>query len=391
MRVFSIIIFVVFFTTIIGCKKPYTPDAVTTNNNYLVVEGVINIGADSTEIKLSRTVNISSVVTTNPEPGATIAVESDQNTIYPLTEIKKGLYAIAGLNLDITRKYRLRIKTSNSQEYLSDLVAAQATPPIDSIGFNIVNTGVQIYLNTHDPQNSTHYYRWDYAETWQFHAKYQSDYISNGKEIVVRPSDQDIYSCFGNDVSSTILLGSSAKLSQDVIAQSPIASIAPTEEKIEQKYSILVRQYALSSDAYNFWINLKKNTEQLGSIFDAQPSNINGNIHNVANATEPVIGYISACSVQSKRIFISKAQLPAILSWLTKYPYDCEADSLFYYNVNSHQNQVAQSLIPLPASYLPIQAFVVGMDVSPSGYLASSPECVDCTIRGTKIQPAFWK
>lgn len=380
MRVFHILILVMFFTTIFGCKKPYTPTAVTTANNYLVVEGVINIGSDSTQIKLSRTVNLS-VATTNPETGAIVQVESDQNTIYPLTELKRGLYIIASLNLDTTRKYRLRIKTKDSQEYLSDLVAAQVTPPIDSVGFNVLNGGLQIYANAHDPKNSTHYYRWDYAETWQFTAKYYSEFVSNGTNIVARTNDQDIYTCFANDVSSSIILGSSAKLAKDVIYQSPITSIAPSAEKIEIKYSILLRQYALSSDAYNFWVNLKKNTEQLGSIFDAQPSNINGNIHNVANPKEPVIGYISACSVQSKRIFIKRNQLPS--SWTAIYPFDCEIDSLLFRDKNGN-NFVQEVLVPLSSPLVPIGSFA-------GGFSSSSHECVDCTVRGTKAQPAFWK
>jgi len=269
------------------------------------------------------------------------------------------------------------------------LVEVKVTPPIDSVGYTTTDKGVQLYTNTHDPNNNTRYYRWDYSETWQFHAKYQSGYKSDGKEIVNRPVSEDIYSCFGNHASSTILLGSSAKLAKDVIYQNPITAIVSTDEKIETKYSILLRQYALTSDAYNFWVNLKKNTEQLGSIFDAQPSNINGNLHNIANASEPVIGYISACSVQTKRIFITKDQLPQ--SFNTVYPYSCSADSVFYAKGNPPFNEVENVLIPLPSSYIPISAFMLGNSLSISGFTASSLECVDCTIRGTKTKPAFWK
>src|SRR5471030_1700995 len=113
-----------------GCKKPYNPPAVTTSNSYLVVEGVINSGSDSTIIKLSRTVNISSKVTLNPLPGAVLTVESDQNGIYPLTDASNGNYISTGLNLDNTHKYRLRIKTA-SEEYVSDFVAVLNSPPID--------------------------------------------------------------------------------------------------------------------------------------------------------------------------------------------------------------------------------------------------------------------
>ena len=377
----------VLLISIMGCKKPYSPAVITNVTNFLVVEGMINTGPDSTIIKLSRTVNLSAGITANPETGASLAVESDANNTYPLTETKSGYYT-AALNLDNTRKYRLRITTSGNQQYLSDFVPVKVAPPVDSVGFIVQGNSVQIYANTHDPQNSTHYYRWDYTETWEFHSLYQSTYVTNGQAIVPRKAAQLNYYCWATDTSSTIVLGSSAKLQQDVIYQNPITSVASTSEKIEMKYSILVKQYALTTDAYNFWTNLKKNTEQLGSIFDAQPSQINGNVHNVTNASEPVVGYISAGTVQTKRIFISNSQLPRV--WQPTYPYVCEQDSALYCHYRSCQNDVAEFLIPLGSTEIPISQISAANGTS-LGFFGSSIECVDCTIRGKTKQPDFWK
>jgi hypothetical protein len=374
-----------------SCKKPYNPPVITSPGSYLVVEGVINAGADSTIIKLSRTVNLSSGTTNNPETGAVIVVQGNNNNSYPLTETSKGSYSVAGLNLDVTKTYRLSIKTANNQQYLSDYVPVKVTPPVDSVGYTIQSAGLQLYVNTHDPNNNTRYYLWDYKETWQFHARYLSQFITNGTKIVARNPDQIVYSCFGNDASSTILLGSSAKLSQDVIYQSPLTSVVSTSEKIETKYSILVDQYALTSDAYAFYTNLKKNTEQLGSIFDAQPSEISGNIHNVNNVNEPVVGYVIACTVQSKRIFISVDQLPN--NWSPIYPYECDVDSEWFADPHTKppQNEVAQNLIPLGSSIIPITTFQITGSPGIAGYLGVDVDCVDCTIRGTQTQPSFWK
>lgn len=384
----SIYLLILFFL-IWGCKKPYNPPAIASPGNYLVIEGVINPGTDSTIIKLSRTVNLSSGNVHNPETNATVTVQSDASNSYPLIETAPGTYISTGLNLDNSRKYRLSIKTSNNQQYLSDFVAVNITPPIDSVGFLIQSNGIQLYVNTHDPNNNTHYYRWDYAETWQFHAKYESSFITDGKEIVPRTSDQKIYTCFSNNISSSITLGSSAKLSQDVIYQNPLTAVPSTSEKLETKYSILVRQYALSGDAFTFWTNLKKNTEQLGSIFDAQPSNINGNVHNINNAAEPVIGYVSASTVSSKRIFITNNQLP--ITWFPTYPYDCAADTEWFDQPKTHLNMVAQNLIPLGSSEIPIDEFYGKGGPAPLGFLGADIDCVDCTIRGTTKQPSFWK
>jgi hypothetical protein len=375
-----------------GCRKPYDPPAISGTASYLVVGGVINAGPDSTTITLSRTVNVSSANTANPVLGATVAVVSDQNVRFPLTETTNGNYVSPNLNLDVAHQYRLSIKTPNNEQYQSDLVPVGITPPIDSIGYNITNDpvlGIQIYANTHDATNTVKYYRWDYTENWEFHPKYVSYFISNGSAIVYRTQAQDVSTCYTGDISSDIVLGSSAKLSQNVLYQSPIIFIASTSEKIETEYSILLHQYALTADAYNFWLNLRTNTEALGSIFDAQPSQVQGNIHCITNPSEPVIGYISACTVTSKRVFISEDRLPL---WEPTYPYQCNLDSVYTVDPHNGRPDVQLELVPLTSTLFPTNVFGPYPDpsVPPVGYLATTRPCMDCTIRGSVTPPTFW-
>src|SRR6202011_3920054 len=53
-----------------------------------------------------------------------------------------------------------------------------------------------------------------------------------------------------------------------------------------------------------------KNTESLGSIFDAQPSELVSNIECLSTPGKQVIGYISAGTVRQERIWISNADVP---------------------------------------------------------------------------------
>ena len=382
------ILYCVTYCLATGCVKHYNPPPVNAVNHYLVVEGVINTN-DSTVIKLSRSVNLASDTNYLPELKATISIQDDQSQSYALRELGNGVYSSAVLNLDNTHKYRLNITTSDGKNYQSDYVVAMPTPPIDSIGYTIKSDGLQIYVNTHDPKNSTHYYRWDYNETWIFHAKYYSSYITNDStDVVYRSIDKQIYKCWSSDISNYVLLGSSAKLTQDVIYQSPITLIPSTSEKIESRYSILLKQYALTVDAYNYYTLLKTNTEQLGSIFDAQPSELIGNIHCTSDPALRVIGYITAGTIQQKRVFIDNAVLPR--DWTATYPYDCEQDTALYFNPKTKQNDVLRDLV-LPGGSQVTTSAIYGNGPNPIGYLYSDPDCADCSIRGTLIQPGFWQ
>jgi len=378
-----------------SCRETYTPPQITTNSNYLVVEGLINTGTDSTFFKLSRTVRLNAKTTTQNETHAIVTVESDANAVYPLKEITPGTYASAPLGLSSTAKYRLRIITNTNTHttYLSDFAPVKNSPPIDSIGYTLQPDGLQIYANTHDATNNTRYYRYDFSEAWEFRTYYDSLFIPvldpvqgpgylKYRDLV----NNNVNICWSNVYATDIVLGSTAKLSQDELYQEPITFVPSTAEKLRIRYSINVKQYALTEDAFNFWQLLKKNTEQLGSIFDAQPSSLIGNIHNIADNSEPVLGYISAGAIQQKRIFINNTTLPTSWVPLNIYLFPCSTDPK-----SSMTVPIADyATYFYTGQYLPL--FPV-FDTAGNliGYAGGIRECTDCTLKGYNKKPSFWK
>lgn len=389
---FKYLLIIFLAVSVVSCKKLYSPPAITSPGTYLVVEGTLSGAGDGTTIKLSRTVNLADSISSTPELNALVSVQSDHNENFQLSETSNGNYVIYNLTLNALNKYKLVIKTADNKQYYSDYVPVLNSPPIDSVYYKINENGITIKSATHDLTNTVKYYRWDYQETWVIHSNYDSFFYTDRIGIFPRPINGLVNICWQSDTSSAIVLGSTARLAQAVLTNNPITSITSTSEKLGSKYSILVRQYALTADAYTFWTNLKKNTEQFGGIFDAQPSQINGNIHSLTNPGEPVIGYFSAGTIASKRIFIANRELPA-WSTIKAYP-NCVLDTFYYkYAVPPRYkdtiNQVYLYLIK--GSEIPVQAIVVPGRLTPLGYTASSAECVDCTLRGTNKQPAFWE
>jgi len=156
------------------------------------------------------------------------------------------------------------------------------------------------------------------------------------------------------------------------------------------RYSLLVKQYALTSEAYNYYTQLKQNTEQLGTIFDPQPSELTGNIHSLSDKNEPVIGYVTAGIVGEKRIFIDSSELPG---WTAETPYGgCTLDSLKYHRLGPGTPGVeyfdVHDLI-YTGYRTPIDEILGGY--AAGGFMATTPACGDCTLRGTNKQPKFWK
>jgi hypothetical protein len=375
-----------------GCKKPYLPKIIAVSSNYLVVEGAINTGSDSTSIRLSRTVPLSSKAQAKPELGATVVVLTDAGGSYPLASAGNGYYTGPGLNLNSSVKYGLKIVTAGGKVYQSDFVPSKNSPPIDSVYFRVGSNGVKIYADTHDPANGSTYYRWDYKETYEIHSAFYS-YVYFSQipfdTVLTRPFGNQIYSCWLYNTSSDIVLNSSAKLAKDVIAGNQITAIGSTSEKLRVRYSILVHQYALTADAFHYYEQLRKNTEQVGSIFDAQPSELPGNIHCVTTPGEAVIGYLTAGSSSQSRIFIDNRALPA---WQASTPYgECVMDTLLFHRVLKDGTLVNEVQLYI---YSQIQMPLFNIQRPGSnvvlGYAASSPLCVDCTLRGSNQQPSYW-
>src|SRR5512135_38479 len=118
-----------------SCKKSYNPPALQVNNKFLVVEGVLVNSVDSpTVIRLSRTVKLTdSTSASSAETGAVVSVESNTGASYSFLEQPGGIYISNSLSLNYSNQYRLKITTTNGNEYLSDYISVVATPPIDSI------------------------------------------------------------------------------------------------------------------------------------------------------------------------------------------------------------------------------------------------------------------
>jgi hypothetical protein len=284
----------------LSCKKKDVPALLTEYNNLLTVEGPI-LSGDSTIIRLSRTTRLTDGTTVKAELNAIVAVENDQNQLYPLTEKGGGSYVLGVTNFGITRKYRLNIKTADSKVYQSDFVIMKITPAIDSVYYKPESEKkINFFVNAHDAAKNTRYYRWDYKETWSYTSLHQAFWqYKNGIISAIAPfSNDDVFGCFRTAKSNQVVVASSA---DDVISNQAIGSLPAETEKISRVYVMQLRQYALTEAGYSYY-NTLQSTQNTASASDQLSSSTKGNIHCVTVPAEPVSGFVSVSTVSNKQL-----------------------------------------------------------------------------------------
>ena len=380
----SILVFSILIITSLNCKEVYNPPSVKNNPFLLVVDGIIFSGNDTSKITLSRTKALSDTAPQVKELKALVSVTDKTGVEYPLTELGNGQYAADQLPLNNSQQYQLKIITADGNEFRSEADNVHTSPPMDSLYWAQDSAGIHIFVNTHDPTNSTRYYRYEYVETWEYLSAFDSflEYIDENN-IIPRSLANQIYRCYQSDNSTNIEVTSTANLSNDIVYKYEVVYIPTGSIKLSSLYSTLIKQYAMTADGFNYWTNLKKNTEQLGTLFDLQPFSELGNIQCMNNPDIKCIGFISFTTLQQQRIFISKNDL---IAWNYQPYYD---KCILQYDVpdlisthfqppggpygNSLIGQGLDSVFHMPVYYY------------------SSNLCVDCTHNGgTTVKPSYW-
>ena len=280
-----------------GCITEYTPKGIDVISDILVVDGIIT--DDESYITLSRSVNLTNGddawMSTQYVYDAKVCVECDDGSqFFAYFNWSDNRYVIYNGKLDTERQYRLKIEV-DQDEYCSDLSYPIQTPEIDSVFWTKRGKGqpVMIYVATHEPRGKVLYYRWSYKEDWEYHADY---YLENYP-----------YYCWDKANNRELLLGSAEKTVFGKLTDK-VTEISPSSRKISYLYRIDITQNVISKRAYDYFANIKKNSQQIGSIFAPIPSELRGNITCTTDPARPVIGYMDISTTTKKRRFISSTE-----------------------------------------------------------------------------------
>jgi hypothetical protein len=306
MRISGLVI-LILFAIVLSCIEPYEINE-TSSGNMLVVEGLISGEVKHHQIFLSRATSMNDRRIVR-ETGATVSISDQNGNVISLTEASPGVYETPEVAAEAGNSYRLNIKTAGGREYASQDVPYKDGAEIGNVYGRYVDNprgdgrGIQIYVDTQDPTNQTLYYRWNFIETYQVNAPFPSNWIwLGGNEVEFRHDGID--TCYVTDTLRSVLIKTTKDLEQDVVTAQPLRYIPDDSYIMRFRYSILVQQFALSKEAYLYWENLKRISEEQGSLADRQPGSLDGNIKALTNGDETVLGYFEACKATEKRIIL---------------------------------------------------------------------------------------
>ena len=370
----------VLLATLLGCRTPYEPEVPATELRVLVVEGYLDTEGLKSELKLSRTAPLGASSAFIPELRAKVLLKSASGQVFPLTETGLGTY-IFERNIDEKQSYLLEIELSSGERYVSEGLQPIVTPEIIDAGFKRDEEGVEVFVSTQGNANADDFL-WTFEETWIYRPRIRTAYIyvPELKNVRDRKDAEQTSLCFKTEPSPGILLETSSRFKDQVVFQKTITEIPTGDERIMERYSILVSQKGLASKDVPFWEILKKNTEDIGSIFSPLPSLIGGNIKSLDAAKSPVIGQVSLGVIRQKRIYINQVQVSP-WNYLDPKFNDCAIGEEAIL-AKDYQAIFGNGAV------VPTRPLMVGTTIV--GYYPSSKRCTDCSLYASKLKPSFW-
>lgn len=372
-KYYLLLVGIIILTMFKGCIDPFKPALEKSDENHmLVVEGMITNEPGSFAVKLSRSVRIDTMVNFLNESGAFVTIADDRSNIFSLEETVPGYYKCFDKSaIGVPgRTYQLSIVDAFGKEYESTPVLMENKPDFEHIYWEeatekvfidneiVEQNGINIYVDSDDPENRTKFYKWDISETWEVvmpNAITALDGRGMPYETTVKVPEEKKH-CWVTINSQNIIVKSVDNQAGSKVNNLLVQRIRSGEDKLFIRYSIEVKQYALNKEMFTFWNSLKEINQDAGSLYDKVPVSIFGNI-SCCDGNEKVLGYFYAAEVTKKRIFIEKGEHKVV-------------------NENKYESCVYVRDVTL----YPFTA----------GFYARSKFCGDCRDYGNNVKPDFW-
>ncbi len=353
----------------------------------LVIDATITNEMKHQEIFISRTYRFEEDGP-NPESNVTVTVVGG-NEEFIFEETEAGTYiSTVAFSAQPNLDYRLEITTGNGSVYTSNIEQLTSTAQIDALypmretnddGVN----GMSIYVDSFDPMGNAQYYRYEYVETFKIIAPEYVDMdaiVINAEicEVGLTKRSPELEVCYRTETSQNITQTNTTAFAEDRVSRHLVRFLSSEDYKISHRYSILVKQYIQTREAYEYLETLRKFTNE-GSIFSQiQPGFVIGNITSEKNPLEKVIGFFEVSSVSFKRVFFNYIDFyPNEL--LPPYVISCEFGAPRQFKPDGSCGGL---ITVINSGFLVYLAPNIGEVPDGGPYLMVRRACGDCTVLG---------
>ncbi len=364
-----------------SCVEKFWPE-ITRYDNLLVVDGLLTNEDNPVIVKLavSSSINDNELI---PLSGGSLYITDEDQTEIFLAETEPGTYQVldSSYRAKIGSDYKLHINLADGRNYESDICRLPPPSPIDSVygvvqSFDIQNSirrlwGIQFYIDNHSVTGDTCYYQWRLSQTYKYRSSLNIDYTWEGHYIPY-PNPDSLRTCWKTEQINQIYTYSTTHIDPPVINQFPLNFVNTKTRKLSIRYSLLVKQLSISKDAFDFWDALRQQNIEQGNLYSQQPIQITGNVHNMNNLEEDILGYFTVASITEKRIYVVR---PAVIP--------------FYYSICDPYKDIVKDILWIAPEFWPIYI----TDDPDTGLAGGAHKaCFDCRLLGGTITPPdFWE
>lgn len=380
-RIKNRIALMLLLLAVVSCIRPFDPLIEAGEENKYVVSGCITDeeGAQTVFVSVSAPMESPEYL---PLGGCTVTVTDDRGNSFSFQETETGRYSawIGKELLSPGTVYQLRVSTPSGALITSVPDTMPACPPIDSLYFIVEDhptpvasvsiRGLQFYTDLDAEGFSSHYYKWEMEETWEFHAAHAKEWYFDGNFHQIDPPDSSTFYCWFYSRVKNIFTLSTKNLARNEYQRFPLHFVDGSTNRLSVLYSILVRQMAISEAAYLYWDQLRINSNDQGGLYEKQPLAVKGNLEDANGSGKEVLGFFHAASVKSIRIFLVN---PGMDLTYTDY---CNEYTLGHFGWDE---------------FLPKEFPVYFYFPKTGGLLILNKECVECEmLGGVTVKPDYW-
>ncbi|WP_037318009.1 DUF4249 domain-containing protein [Salegentibacter sp. Hel_I_6] len=384
---YKIVMFFAFCCLFQSCVEPieFEPDEY---EDILAVRTTITDSLETQKVYLSRTFSFGEDGP-SPEGNATVWITDDAGNEYEFRETETGEYhSINQFRAQPGIDYQLQINTTNGASYNSEPTQLSSSTPIDNVEAQRLTVngedGIAIEVDNYNTGEATAFYRYEYEETYKIVSRYRSDYdlIYEDEQLKVVPNTRDERICYNTLNSTNYILANTSALSQNNLENFLVKFVETANPKLSQRYSLLVRQIAISRDAHYYYTTMERLSGNDNLFSQNQPGFVEGNIIS-DNPDLKVLGYFNVSSVSTKRIYFDYQDFYSIDDPRSHFSQDCNPAT-----PSTHPDEIGSLIALVEIDYVRL------LRTTPNAtrkYEVVETECIDCTVWGTNVKPDFWE